>query len=132
MATLFIWCLHPAYRSVWGLGVISVFIHAAVDYPSSRPAVGSWTFLIIAMLAAREAAGQKSRSEGEEPRSRVVPISGPGGAGPKKRNPLNAETRRSGGDTPNQNIEDLSARGRRRTRESIPRLHRNVRLIRWE
>jgi O-antigen ligase len=55
LATLFCWCVAPAFRSVWGLGVIAVFLHAAVDYPFSRPAMGSWPILIIGMLAAREA-----------------------------------------------------------------------------
>jgi O-antigen ligase len=52
LATLFIWCLRPAISSVWGLGVIAVFLHALVDYPFSRPALGSWPILILAMLAA--------------------------------------------------------------------------------
>ena len=55
MFTLFLWCLRPAFRSVWGLGVVAVFLHAAVDYPFSRPALGSWPVLILAMLAARQA-----------------------------------------------------------------------------
>jgi O-antigen ligase len=52
LATFFLWCLRPAFLSVWGLGVISVFLHAIVDYPFSRPALGSWPVLIVAMLAA--------------------------------------------------------------------------------
>jgi O-antigen ligase len=63
MATLFGWCVLPGFRSVWGLGVIAVFLHAAVDYPFARPAEGSWTIVIIAMLAAREAAGKHSTEE---------------------------------------------------------------------
>jgi O-antigen ligase len=53
LATLFFWCLRPAFRSVWGLGAVAVLLHAAVDYPFSRPALGSWPVLLIAMLAAR-------------------------------------------------------------------------------
>jgi O-antigen ligase len=52
LATLFFWCLRPAISSIWGLGVIAVFLHALVDYPFSRPALGSWPILILAMLAA--------------------------------------------------------------------------------
>ena len=52
LLSLFAWCLRPAFRSVWGLGVVSVFLHAAVDYPFSRPAMGSWVMVTIAMLAA--------------------------------------------------------------------------------
>ncbi len=55
MFTLFLWSLRPAFGSVWGLGVVVVFLHAAVDYPFSRPALGSWPILILAMLAARQA-----------------------------------------------------------------------------
>jgi O-antigen ligase len=52
LLTLFVWCLRRAFRSVWGVGAIAVFLHAAVDYPFSRPALGSWVFVVIAMLAA--------------------------------------------------------------------------------
>ena len=51
MATIFVWCIRPAFRSVWGIGAIAVFLHALVDYPFSRPALGSWPILIVAMLA---------------------------------------------------------------------------------
>jgi len=52
LLTLFFWSLRPAFRTVWGLGILAVFLHAIVDYPFSRPAVGSWVILIIALLAA--------------------------------------------------------------------------------
>jgi len=52
LITLFVWCLRPALRSVWGLGIVAVFLHAIVDYPFSRPALGSWAILILSMLAA--------------------------------------------------------------------------------
>lgn len=63
MVTFFGWCVLPAFRSVWGLGVIAVFLHAVVDYPFSRPALGSWTILIVAMLAAREVARERTAEE---------------------------------------------------------------------
>jgi len=52
LLTLFIWSLRPAFRTVWGIGILAVFLHAIVDYPFSRPALGSWVILILAMLAA--------------------------------------------------------------------------------
>jgi hypothetical protein len=52
MLTLFIWSIRPALRSIWGVGVIAVFVHAAFDYPFSRPAVGAWPILMLAMAAA--------------------------------------------------------------------------------
>jgi len=51
LATLFFWSLRPAFRSVWGLGVVSVFLHASVDYPFSRPALGSWPILVLSLMA---------------------------------------------------------------------------------
>ena len=54
--SLFLWSIPPAIKSIWGLGVLAVFLHAFVDYPFSRPALGSWPILGIAMLAARNAA----------------------------------------------------------------------------
>jgi O-antigen ligase len=64
IATLFLWCLRPAFRSVWGIGVIAVFLHALVDYPFSRPALGSWPILIIAMLATWQSGWQAKRPDG--------------------------------------------------------------------
>lgn len=51
MLFLFAWCLRPAIRSVWGLGLFAVFLHAAVDYPFSRPALGGWFILLLATLS---------------------------------------------------------------------------------
>lgn len=54
LASLFLWVVRPAFRSIWGLGVIAVFLHAILDYPFSRPAIGALPILVIAMLAASE------------------------------------------------------------------------------
>ncbi|HTS25100.1 MAG TPA: O-antigen ligase family protein [Bryobacteraceae bacterium] len=54
MVSLFLWSLRPAFRSVWGLGVIAVFLHALVDYPFARPALGAWPILVLSMIAASE------------------------------------------------------------------------------
>jgi hypothetical protein len=51
LTTLFFWSVRPAFRSIWGLGVVAVFLHAIVDYPFSRPALGSWAIVILALLA---------------------------------------------------------------------------------
>jgi hypothetical protein len=52
MLSLAVWAIRPAVRSIWGIGVIAVLIHAAFDYPFSRPAVGAWPILILSMAAA--------------------------------------------------------------------------------
>jgi O-antigen ligase len=74
MLTLFVWCLRPAFRSVWGIGVIAVFLHAALDYPFSRPALGAWPILVIAMLAAWQSASHQ-----RTPDTRQVRAPRPGG-----------------------------------------------------
>lgn len=58
LATLFVWSLRPAFRSVWGLGVVSVFLHAVVDYPFARPGLGSWPILILSMVTFAAAEGR--------------------------------------------------------------------------
>lgn len=50
LATLFFWSLRPAFRTVWGLGVVAVFLHAIVDYPFARPALGSWPILLLSLM----------------------------------------------------------------------------------
>jgi O-antigen ligase len=67
LLSLFAWCLRPAFRSVWGLGVVAVFLHAVVDYPFSRPAIGSWVIVTIAMLAAwNQDHGRRATRESSE------------------------------------------------------------------
>jgi O-antigen ligase len=51
MLALTVWGVKPAIRSVWGIGAIAVLVHAAFDYPFSRPAVGAWPILILSMAA---------------------------------------------------------------------------------
>ncbi len=51
MLSLAVWAVRPSTRSIWGVGVIAVLVHAAFDYPFSRPAVGAWPILILSMVA---------------------------------------------------------------------------------
>jgi hypothetical protein len=42
-----------ALRSVWGIGLLSVWVHCLVDYPlQQRPAIGAWFFVLLGALAA--------------------------------------------------------------------------------
>jgi hypothetical protein len=56
MLSLAVWSFRIVIRSIWGIGVIAVLIHAAFDYPFSRPAIGAWPILILSMAAAASAA----------------------------------------------------------------------------
>lgn len=51
MLVIFFWSLRPAIRSIWGLGVIAVGLHALVDYPFARFGVCGWYFALLGMLA---------------------------------------------------------------------------------
>lgn len=39
-----------AVRNPWGLGLISIMLHACIDFPFPRPAVSGWIFLMLAVL----------------------------------------------------------------------------------
>jgi O-antigen ligase len=44
-----------AWRSIWGLGLLAVFVHAAVDYPfEQRPALAAYLFSLMGVLAAEK------------------------------------------------------------------------------
>ena len=69
MAALAVWAWRPVLRSMWGIGVLAVLAHAIFDYPFSRPAVGAWPILLLAMVAAapqgeRSSPGTADSSEG--------------------------------------------------------------------
>jgi hypothetical protein len=49
------------------VGIVSVFLHACVDYPFSRPALGSWFIVMLAMLAASSALPEPSQESSGEP-----------------------------------------------------------------
>ena len=40
----------PALRSIWGVGIVAVFLHALVDYPFARFGVAAWLFLLVGAL----------------------------------------------------------------------------------
>jgi len=42
--------LRPAFRSIWGMGVPAVFVHALVDYPLARFGVAAWLFILAGAL----------------------------------------------------------------------------------
>jgi hypothetical protein len=54
MLGLALWGTRPAIRSIWGIGILAVLIHALFDYPFSRPGVGAWPILILSMVAVNQ------------------------------------------------------------------------------
>jgi O-antigen ligase len=42
-----------AVRSVWGIGLVSVWVHCLVEYPlQQRPGIGAWFFVLLGVVAA--------------------------------------------------------------------------------
>jgi O-antigen ligase len=50
----------PAVRSVWGIGIMAVFLHALVDYPFARFGLTAWNFSLIGALSAASLRGVRS------------------------------------------------------------------------
>jgi O-antigen ligase len=42
--------MRPALRSIWGIGVPAVFLHALVDYPFARLGITAWVFILAGAL----------------------------------------------------------------------------------
>src|SRR5665213_157118 len=48
------WSVRPALRSLWGVGILSVWLHALVDYPmQQRPALAAFFFALLGALASQ-------------------------------------------------------------------------------
>ncbi len=43
--------LRPAVRSVWGIGIVAVLLHALVDFPFARFGIGVWFFVVAGALS---------------------------------------------------------------------------------
>ena len=52
MLSIAVWSVRPAVNSLWGIGVVAVFLHCMVDYPVQRPALGGLFFVLLGALAA--------------------------------------------------------------------------------
>jgi O-antigen ligase len=53
-----------AWRCIWGLGVIAVFLHCCVDYPmQQRPALAGWFFALAGAVAASGSPEPRKRME---------------------------------------------------------------------
>jgi O-antigen ligase len=63
MATLVIWIVRPAARSVWGLGTLSVMVHSFVDYPVREPALSFLWFVMAGSVSVIQDDFPHKRSE---------------------------------------------------------------------
>jgi O-antigen ligase len=45
------WSVRPAFRSLWGIGLLALFLHCLVDYPmQQRPALAAFFFAMLGLL----------------------------------------------------------------------------------
>jgi len=45
------WSVRPALSSLWGIGLLAVFLHCLVDYPmEQRPALAAFFFAMLGLL----------------------------------------------------------------------------------
>lgn len=52
MLALVVMAFPAAVRSLWGIGLLSVWMHCLVEYPlTQRPALGAWFFVLLGILA---------------------------------------------------------------------------------
>jgi len=60
-----------AVRSVWGIGLVSVWVHCLVEYPlQQRPGIGAWFFVLLGVLAASRRRGRTGATEANSARLR--------------------------------------------------------------
>jgi len=64
LALAAVWAVRPAVRSLWGIGLLAVFIHALADYPMQRLGLAAWVFVLLGVLAVQ---GQARRPAGLTP-----------------------------------------------------------------
>src|SRR5207249_5987183 len=56
MLAVAVWSVRPAIRSVWGVGLLAVFVHGLVDYPmQQRPALAAFFFGLLGAVMVERA-----------------------------------------------------------------------------
>lgn len=58
---LAVWAARQAIRSIWGIGVVFVLIHAAFDYPLQNPQIAALTFVLLGLST--RIGGRSAREE---------------------------------------------------------------------
>ena len=63
LLSLVVMAVPAALHSVWGIGLLSVWVHCLVEYPlQQRPAIGAWFFVLLGVLAASRNRGASRKS----------------------------------------------------------------------
>lgn len=52
MLAVAVWGVPAACKTVWGVGLVAVFLHSLVDFPLQKPVLELWMFALLGALAA--------------------------------------------------------------------------------
>jgi O-antigen ligase len=71
MVALILWTVRPATRSIWAVGLLTLCLHAVVDYPFARMGTCGWYFALVGMLVwqqveQHETTRRRWRSRGDD------------------------------------------------------------------
>lgn len=79
LLSIAIWSIPKAFRAAWGIGLIAVFVHGAIDFPLHKPVLDLWLFALLGVLAAhserpwRRDAGSPAESGAKRPGASFAP-----------------------------------------------------------
>jgi len=60
--------VRPAFRSLWGLGLLAVFVHCFIDYPmQQRPALAAFFFALLGILSGFKALAMTDAGHPQRP-----------------------------------------------------------------
>ena len=72
MLAIATWTVRPAARSLWGIGLLAVFLHCLIDYPmQQRPALAAFFFALLGILAGEYRATGVPRTSRTDPETFV-------------------------------------------------------------
>jgi O-antigen ligase len=72
MVSIALWSIPKAVRTVWGVGLIAVFVHSLVEFPLAKPVLDLWLFALLGAIAA-ETARPPRRASGWADRLPILP-----------------------------------------------------------
>jgi hypothetical protein len=67
LVSIALWTLPKAFKSIWGLGLVAVFIHSFVDFHFQKPVLELWLFALLGVLAAETRSSPHFDSSASDP-----------------------------------------------------------------
>ncbi len=61
LLSILVWSVPRAWQSVWGIGLLAVYLHSLVDFPLQKPVLELWLFGLLGALAC-----EKTREDATE------------------------------------------------------------------